>query len=131
MGSKIPTRRRKQKRDKEIKISFNADEKALIIAAAQERNMPVATFLRNLLLAEEIKVEKPEDSPKRPRRPTPKADPLLIQNVVMVGNRLNQLARWAELNMDSVDALSILIELGDVEHVLSKFICGEIVEDAA
>jgi len=131
MSSKIPTRRREQKRDKEIKISFNADEKALITAAAQERNMPVATYLRNLLLAEEIKVEKPKDPPKRPCRPIPKADPVLIQNVVMVGNRLNQLARWAELNMDRVDALSILIELSALEHVLSKFICGEIVEEAA
>lgn len=131
MSSKIPTRRRKQKRDKEISIAVNADEKALITAAAQERNMPVATFLRNLLLADEIKLEKPKDSSKRPRRPVPKADPVLIQNVVMVGNRLNQLARWAELNMDRVDALSILIELNAVQNVLSKFVCDEIVEDAA
>lgn len=131
MSSKIPTRRRKQKRDKEISISVNANEKALITAAAQERNMCVATFLRNLLLAEEIKVEKPKNPPKRPRRPTPKTDPLLIQSVVMVGNRLNQLARWADLNMGSVDALLILIELDEVRLALSKLINGQIDEDAA
>ena len=93
--------------------------------------MCVAIFLRNLLLAEEIKVEKPKDPPKRPRRPTPKTDPLLIQSVVMVGNRLNQLARWADLNMGSVDALLILIELNEVKLALSKLINGQIDKDAA
>lgn len=86
---------------------------------AKEQDMSVADWVRtNVDPTMHITYRRtPQKRPMRLQEASP-ADPALIAKIAMMGNNMNQLARWANRFKSTADAAQILLALTAIEQQL-------------
>ena len=99
-----------------ISMRMKPEEKLSWQDRAQSAGMTLADFIRDKMDG----AESVHRAPRR-RRPSRKADPMLLIRLGRVGSNLNQLAKWANTYKSAADAHYILLALLAIEQALLSF----------
>ncbi|MBA1159404.1 MobC family plasmid mobilization relaxosome protein [Microvirga mediterraneensis] len=92
-----------------VQVRASAEELARWQAKAKAAGMRLSGLVRQAL---------DEARPAR-RRSRPLVDPALLRQLALIGNNLNQLARWANRDRGGVDAVAVVARLIEIDRELS------------
>ena len=96
-----------EKRTSVINIRVTIAEKEAIAGKAKAQGQTVTDFLRQRALDYRLRV-----SPTGKER---------IRQLAMIGNNLNQIARWVNVHKSRAEALEVLVALASFERAVSEF----------
>lgn len=92
-----------------VQVRASPEELARWQAKAEAAGMRLSGLVRQAL-----------DEAKPPRRRSrPPVDPALLRQLALIGNNLNQLARWANRDRGGVDAVAVVARLIEIDRELS------------
>ena len=103
-----------------VKVRTTPAQKAAWFAKAAARGVSFSDFARQSLDGVVV----------RRRRGPRTVDPELLRQLALLGNNLNQLARWANRDQRYADRLAILSQLVGIERELSALRQGQERRDA-
>lgn len=92
-----------------VKIRTDADERAAWFAKAEAKGLTFSAFARAAISGAKV----------RRRTQLRRVDPDLLRQLALLGNNINQLARWANRDQRYADRLAILTELVKIERQLA------------
>lgn len=90
-----------------LKVRTNAEERQVWQAKASELGVSVSDLVRQSLAGVRVR-----------RRSRSAVDPALLRQLALIGNNLNQLARWANRDKGAVPASAVIARLIEIDREL-------------
>jgi len=99
-----------------LNVKLEPEQHAQVVRLSAETGKSISDLVR-----EGLELKLTNRSPIR-KRLTRAADPVLVAQVGKIGSNLNQLARWANTEKSSADAVQILAELVRIRESVAGLI---------
>lgn len=91
-----------------LKVRTTAEERTAWQAKAEAAGLSLSALIRSAV-----------DGSRLRKRERVSVDPALLRQLALIGNNLNQLARWANRDRGRVEALAVIARLIEIDRELA------------